>query len=274
MTDALRPITGLRPHPRADVVPALDPDQYNELVEDIERRGVVVPLDILDDGTVVDGRTRLAIARTLGLAELPVRVIGFDSEAEAFEYMVLAALHRRHLSKSQRAALALTLPMYAEARAEAAERERSGKAADPSALVREGREAPRHSKAVEVAAATAGVSPRLIEQAEQVRRVAPDRVPDIIAGRETIGSVLRAAEAQIAKAPEVREADRAARFAKAMQREGEARYALSAEHWQEGLSRSDIQAMSGHLVVARMWIEEWERALAAHRPLRAVGGDR
>jgi hypothetical protein len=98
-SDDIRRLGGLRPHERADVVPPIEPDGYDELLRDIEKRGVQVPLDILADGTVLDGRTRLAIARTLGLDAVPVRVVAPD---DPVDYMVRAALLRRHLTTAQR----------------------------------------------------------------------------------------------------------------------------------------------------------------------------
>lgn len=101
-----RPLFALRVHDRAGVVPFPEPDQHNDLVDDIAARGVQVPLDILADGTVLDGRTRLSIARALGLAEVPVRVVETD---DPVGYMVRMALLRRHLTTGQRKALAATL---------------------------------------------------------------------------------------------------------------------------------------------------------------------
>lgn len=119
-----RPTSELSVHPRADVVPFPDPDLHEQMAADVERRGIVTPLDILADGTVLDGRTRLSIARVLGIAEVPVRVV---ETSDPFDYMVRAAFMRRDLTKSQRAMLALELPEYQKAKAEAAERVAAGR---------------------------------------------------------------------------------------------------------------------------------------------------
>jgi ParB-like chromosome segregation protein Spo0J len=109
----LRDVGTLRTHKRADDIPSPDPDQYDKMVQDIEARGIQVPLDILHDGTVLDGRTRLSIAKALGIALVPVRVI---DPPDPYDYMILAAASRRHLSKAQVIALYVKSPSWKKAR--------------------------------------------------------------------------------------------------------------------------------------------------------------
>lgn len=101
-----RPAHALRIHDRAAVVPFPDPEQHGDLTDDIAAFGIQVPLDILDDGTILDGRTRYSIAKALGIIDLPVRVIRTD---DPVGYMLRMALRRRHLSTQQRKALAESL---------------------------------------------------------------------------------------------------------------------------------------------------------------------
>jgi ParB-like chromosome segregation protein Spo0J len=136
------PTSKLRLHPRAEEIPTIPPDEYDELVLDIEKRGIVVPLDVLKmqraDGShashpdeaaeiiVLDGRHRLNAAKALGLEAVPIRVVesicwhddvddpdeGFTLDEcpfHAFEYMVKAATMRRHLTTKQRKHLALSV---------------------------------------------------------------------------------------------------------------------------------------------------------------------
>jgi DNA-binding Lrp family transcriptional regulator len=136
------PTSKLRLHPRAEEIPTIPPDEYDELVLDIEQRGIVVPLDVLKmrraDGRygsqpdeaaeiiVLDGRHRLNAARALGLEIVPIREVewtcwhddvddpdeGFtldECPSHAFEYMVKAATMRRHLTTQQRKQLASTI---------------------------------------------------------------------------------------------------------------------------------------------------------------------
>lgn len=181
----LRPTSDLTPHPRASVVPLPDPDTYNQMLEDIERRGIQVPLDITPDGVVMDGRTRLTIARTLAIPEVPVRVI---EGADPFDYMVRAALMRRDLTKSQRAMLALELPEYQQAKAEAAERREASKAQPGQQVghVVTRVSAPSPTLATDAIAPLAGVSGSYIRKAALVAREDPVMAERVKAGEVSV----------------------------------------------------------------------------------------
>jgi ParB-like chromosome segregation protein Spo0J len=100
---SIHPIENLHPHPLADDVPSPTPDEYDALFEDIERRGIVEPIEALPNGTILDGHTRYAIARSLNLQEVPVR---FVEPSDPYDFMIRAALLRRHLTTAQRKELA------------------------------------------------------------------------------------------------------------------------------------------------------------------------
>jgi len=262
-----RSLDELRIHPDADQVPLPDQDTYDQMVEDIAARGIQVPLDITDDGTILDGRTRFRIARNLGHRhDIPVRIV---KPSDTHDYMIRAALMRRDLSKSQRAALALRLPEYQQAKAEAAERAGGRPSAKPSAEVRKDSE-PVH--AAKAAAKAARVSPRLVEQAEQVAREAPDLLPEVERGDSTVAHALERASTRLRETdPAVAESHRAMEFAKAMKKHGVAQMQLSAGTWADALDASDVTVMKAHLVRVRQWAGEWDKAL--DRPaLRVVGG--
>lgn len=105
-TNPAYPIENLHLHPRADEVPPMTEDEYDALYADVVERGIVEPIEALPDGTVLDGRHRYAVAQALGLDEVPVR---FIQPADPFDFMLRAALIRRHLTIAQRKALAASL---------------------------------------------------------------------------------------------------------------------------------------------------------------------
>ncbi|MDX6413667.1 MAG: hypothetical protein QOH23_1077, partial [Gaiellaceae bacterium] len=84
----------------------MQPDEYAAFLADIAERGILVPLEISEEGKVLDGRHRLQAARELGIDTVPVRIV---APADEHEHVLLAALQRRHLSASQKAALAVEL---------------------------------------------------------------------------------------------------------------------------------------------------------------------
>src|SRR5437762_877557 len=94
----------LQPHPGADLVPPMRSREYSDLTEDVKQHGIAVPLDV-NGNLVLDGRHRLQIAKSIGLAEVPVREVALGAE-NPISYILKMAVLRRHLNDDQRAALA------------------------------------------------------------------------------------------------------------------------------------------------------------------------
>lgn len=186
MTDLFRDVRDLRVHPRADVVPFPDPDLHEQMAADVERRGIVTPLDILPDGTVLDGRTRLSIARVLGIATVPVRIV---EPEDPYDFMVRAAFMRRDLTPSQKAMLSLELPEYRKAKEEAAARKESSKAQPGErADIRIRTQETTPSRASDTVATVAGVSGSYIRKAELVAKHDPDLAASVKAGDVTVNT--------------------------------------------------------------------------------------
>lgn len=101
------------------VMPPLTLDQVTALREDIERRGVLVPVVIDQHGRVLDGHNRLQICRRLGIdPPLDVRHVADDDEAR--ELALTLNLARRHISREQRRDL---IRVECEHRPDASDRE-------------------------------------------------------------------------------------------------------------------------------------------------------
>jgi N6-adenosine-specific RNA methylase IME4 len=96
--------TELRVHEDATLVPDMRPVEYAELLADVRERGINVPLDVVDC-VVLDGRHRLRAARELALPRVPVRQAPLNGDT-ATEWMLKAAVLRRHLTDDQRATVA------------------------------------------------------------------------------------------------------------------------------------------------------------------------
>ena len=94
----------LHVHPDAALVPEMRAEEYAALVADVRVRGVRVPLEVLGD-VVLDGRHRLRAAKEAGRPEVPVVEADLGS-ATAAEYVLKAAVLRRHLTDDQRAMMA------------------------------------------------------------------------------------------------------------------------------------------------------------------------
>jgi N6-adenosine-specific RNA methylase IME4 len=167
----------LRAHDQASLVPSMSAAELAALLADIVRRGILTPLAITKDGVVLDGRHRLQIALELGLDHVPVRIVDPDDEVD---FMLSAALQRRQLTPSQRAALVLILTEYLAHKGAALTRKnanlRKGRSDVARVPHREGRTRDR-------AADLAGVSPRLVQDAIRVRETDPELFEQVTTGR-------------------------------------------------------------------------------------------
>jgi N6-adenosine-specific RNA methylase IME4 len=95
----------LKPHPLAHLIPDMRASEWQDFYTDIGLRGIKVPLEVLGDGTVVDGRHRLKAALELAMKKVPVVDAPLNGDKPEV-YMMKAAVLRRHLTDDQRAAIA------------------------------------------------------------------------------------------------------------------------------------------------------------------------
>jgi ParB-like chromosome segregation protein Spo0J len=81
---------------RYQLFPALRPEEYEALKQDIAARGIMVPIEIDDAGAILDGHDRAAIAAELGIGA-PTVTRHFESEQAKREHVIKLNLARRHL---------------------------------------------------------------------------------------------------------------------------------------------------------------------------------
>jgi N6-adenosine-specific RNA methylase IME4 len=151
--------------------------EYAAFRADIDRRGLQVPLEVTERGIVLDGRQRLRAALELGLERVPVLVV---APVDELDHMLRAAILRRQLSASQKAALVLELEQeqYVQLRGEAAERQRANlKQSTEVATL------PPRGKTSELAAGWAGVGARTLQDAATVKQHDPQLFEQVKQGR-------------------------------------------------------------------------------------------
>lgn len=172
---ATRATAQLRLHPEAERVPDMQADEYERLRVSIRAHGLLTPLDVNRCGVILDGRHRYRCALELALPSVPVRVVSPENE---LAYILSAAVDRRHLSESQKAALVLELEDVQRRQAQARERSRQNlRQTDVATLP------PRGERSREYAAGLAGVSPRLVQYAATVRAADPELFAQVKAGK-------------------------------------------------------------------------------------------
>jgi ParB family chromosome partitioning protein len=106
------PIQLLKPHPKnKEYYPDTLPENlWNELVRDIRENGVINPLIITPDYTVLAGHLRLEAAQQAGLTHVPVVIRDVDPDSdEAVELFIKDNLLRRQLNDMQVARLVRAL---------------------------------------------------------------------------------------------------------------------------------------------------------------------
>lgn len=113
-TSAIRLRQSLKAHPVADLLPPMSAAEYDELRESIRANGLREPVTVHRDGRIIDGRHRARICLELCL---PLETRTFDGEDnELLAFVLDLNLKRRHLSETQRAAVAAELANLREGR--------------------------------------------------------------------------------------------------------------------------------------------------------------
>lgn len=95
-------------HPAADMFPMLDDTSLRDLAEDLKANGQLEPIWTYE-GAILDGRNRLVACRLAGVTPVFQEWAPNQDSATPTTFVVSRNLHRRHLTPSQRAALAVQL---------------------------------------------------------------------------------------------------------------------------------------------------------------------
>lgn len=91
----------MKSHPVADEYALLSNSEYRDLVDDIRKRGLLIPIVVDTDGLIIDGRHRFRACEELGIKCRKVVFTGTDEEKR--EHAKSLNVFRRHLTESQRA---------------------------------------------------------------------------------------------------------------------------------------------------------------------------
>lgn len=83
------------------LLPDLTIEEYGELRDDIREHGIRVPVDVDENGNVLDGHHRVRIAEELGY-DYDTRVVEGLTDEEKREHALAVNVHRRQLSRDQK----------------------------------------------------------------------------------------------------------------------------------------------------------------------------
>ena len=179
--------TDLQPHPLSECFPMMDESAFEKLKADIEKRGLVEPI-WLYQGQILDGRNRYRACRELGIDPATRQYLGDEPSA----FVVSLNLERRHLTSSQRGAVAVELLPHLEA--EARERQAHGQTAPGATLKEKLPEAFADSgQARDHAAKLVGTNPRYVSDAKSLAKNEPALFEQVKKGEVTIPEARRVA---------------------------------------------------------------------------------
>jgi hypothetical protein len=169
----------MKVHPAAEIFPMLSDIEISALAKDITENGLKVPL-VTCKGILLDGRNRLAACI---LAGIEPSTYEYD-EGSPVAFIVSINLMRRQLDPSQRAAVAVEiLPMFA-AEAKVRMLDTLNKGDIPAVANLPQRK--NQGKARDQAAEVTRVSPRLVQDAKQIKRDNPEVFERIKSGEVTV----------------------------------------------------------------------------------------
>lgn len=140
-------------HPVAALFPMMSDEELDDLAADIKENGLVQPIVLDDEGTLIDGRNRMEGCRRAGVQPTFTTINGQDPVA----FILSSNVARRHLSKGQQA-MAVAKTRLVSNRSAAA------------------------------AAETVGVSKARVVQASTVLNYAPDVADSVLTGATSLDS--------------------------------------------------------------------------------------
>jgi len=164
-------------HPTASLFPLMQDAEFAELKADVGTNGLLEAIWLHPDGSIVDGRNRHRACIELGITP---QFRTWSGEGSLVSFVVSMNLHRRHLSSSQRAVIALdVLPML---EAENPPGRPTKKPGIISGFSGENRDR---------AADLFQTNPRYVSDAKKLAADAPELLDEVRAGEKSIPEVKR-----------------------------------------------------------------------------------
>ena len=188
-------------HPLAAAFPLVEGEEFEQLVADIDKRGLQHPIRLsVDQSTIIDGRNRYRACIAARVDPNFTTVPEAWSEEQIADYIVSENLARRHLTAGQRAMVALRVEEhYAELARARKIATNGGHVGDTPQTVRADLHAPYERRAATKAAQSVGASGRAVGQAKRVQREAPDLAEKVRAGALALDAAEREVKARLAE---------------------------------------------------------------------------
>jgi hypothetical protein len=175
-------------HPVADLFPMLPGAELRELAENITKHGLIHPC-VRQGDVLLDGRNRLAACTLAGVTPSFTEYTGDSPVA----FIIGANLARRHLDKGQKIALALEIEPYF---AEEAKKRYAETVGRPSKSEEKVPQISRAPQSRDQAAATVGVSGKLVSAAKAIKEADPERFERVKQGTLSVAKAKKEIKAE------------------------------------------------------------------------------
>ena len=184
-------------HEVANIFPLLEGEELQALVEDIRQNGQIEPIWTYQ-GKIIDGRNRYRACQRLGLEP---KAREWDGTGSLVQFVVSLNLHRRHLSSSQKAVVAVdVLPML---EAEAKDRMSEGARATNAGSQKIDTPQEQQGRATQQAAQVTGTNRQYVSDAKRIAEQAPEVLEKVRDGVLTIPDAKKVAALPEVKRQEV-----------------------------------------------------------------------
>lgn len=168
-------------HPAAMLFPMMNDEELLVLAVDIEKNGLLESI-VLHEGQILDGRNRQAACDMVGVT--PTFVDANSHAPSPTSYVISKNLHRRHLTTSQRGAIAAdAVPLFED---EARLRQLSTLKNQPrssSPPIGGNEDSVISGRSAELAAKELGVGQTTVRRALTVKRLSPELFEKVKAGK-------------------------------------------------------------------------------------------
>lgn len=186
----------MQTHKVASIFPMMSAEEYSNLLEDIKQNGQREPIWTYQ-GQIIDGRNRYRACEELGITP---KTREWNAQGSLVQFVLSLNLHRRHLSSSQKAVVALEVLPMLEEEARARQGTRTDLGNIPQIIA-----GSQPSEARDIAAQLVGTNRQYVSDAKAIATKAPELLEQVKEGTLTLPEAKRELKAQALEAKRAEE---------------------------------------------------------------------
>jgi ParB-like chromosome segregation protein Spo0J len=168
-------------HAISNIFPMMEGDDFDDLVADIKANGLLEPIWLHPDGRIIDGRNRYRACQEAGIEP---QFQEWEPDGRSLATFVLSKnIHRRQLTSSQRAAIAVGLLPHLEEEAKS----RMQLAAEGKEIIPDLQKGQARDHAAKITQS----NPRYVGDAKKLDEQAPELLREVLQGKKTIPKAMK-----------------------------------------------------------------------------------